>query len=213
MVTPVRRLRVATCLIALSMLAAAAADADEQPATSPTRDVDVSYRVAGPDAATPAEQRVRWAAAAGLQRIDPPTPGLHIIIDTRTHHLASVRDKERVALEIDQTAAPPASGAGAGYTRLGTASVAGLDCTVWQASHAPGMPELCFTSDGVLLRVVANGNVLAEATRVTYAPANPADFQIPSDYRRIVPGPATSAPPPPTAPTTTPTPAPKESTP
>jgi hypothetical protein len=37
----------------------------------------------------------------------------------------------------------------------------------------------------VLLRVSAGGHVVAEATRVTYAPANPADFAIPPDYRHV----------------------------
>ncbi len=193
-----RLLRAVTCLIALPLLAAVPARADDQPATTPTRDVDISYRVAGPDGAAPAEQRVRWDAAGGRQRIEPPTPGLHSIVDTRAHHLASVRDKERLALEIDQSQARPAPGAAAGYTRLGTATIAGLDCAVWREGRAADAPELCFTADGVLLRVVSAGKVMAEATRVTYGPANPADFDIPADYRRIVarpPAPTPASPP------------------
>lgn len=197
---------VALSLSALSLLAAAPARADEQPATMPTRDVDIAYRLAGPEGAAPPEQRVRWDVAGGRQRIDPPTPGLRIIVDTRAHHLSSVRDKERLALEIDQSQARPAAGAEAGYTRLGTASIAGLDCTVWREGAGDAGPELCFTADGVLLRVVSAGKVVAEATRVTYGPADPADFDIPADYRRIL-----AKPPPPPADSTTP--APKEATP
>jgi hypothetical protein len=198
-----RRRLAATCLIAsLPLFAAAGARAADQPATTPARDVDITYRVAGSTGAGSAEQRVRWDVAAGRQRIDPPTPGLHIIIDTRTHHLASVRDAEKLALEIDQGDVAAAPGAGGRLLRRGTASVAGLPCTVWQAGEAAGTPELCFTDDGVLLRVVASGQTVAEAVRVTYAPSNPADFEVPQDYRRVVrkppaTPPATTAPTPP----------------
>ena len=197
--------RVALCLSALLPLAAPPARAGEQPATTPTRDVDIAYRLAGADGAAPPEQRVRWDVAGGRQRIDPPMPGLHIIVDTRAHRLASVRDKERLALEIDQSQARPAPGAEAGYTRLGTASIAGIGCTVWREGAAEGGPELCFTADGVLLRVVSAGKVVAEATRVSYGPADPADFDIPADYRRIL-----AKPPPPAGIATT---APKETAP
>ena len=175
----------AACLIVLPLLAAARARADGQPATMPTRDVDITYHLAASKNLPAAEQRVRWEAAAGRQRIDPPASDLHIIVDNHTHHLISVRDKEKLALDIDQSAVqPPPDGPGA-YTKLGTATVAGLACTVWQANAAPGTPHLCFTDDGVLLRVVTGGQVIVEAVHVTYAPANPADFEVPADYRRI----------------------------
>ena len=178
--------RATTCVLALSLLAAATARAADQPTTTPARDVDITYRVPTPTGAAPAEQRVRWDVAGGRQRIDPPTPGLHIIVDTRTRHLASVRDAEQLALEIDEADIKPAAGAAPSYARRGTATVAGLDCTVWQAGDAAGTPELCFTDDGVLLRIVAAGQVVAEAVRVAYGPSNPADFEIPPGYRHLV---------------------------
>lgn len=180
----------------LLSLAAAPAFADGQPVTVPTRDVDITYRLPGPN---PADQRVRWQAATGKERIDPPAPGLHLIIDPRAHRFASVRDAEKLAMEIDQTDIRPAAGAppSATYVARGADTVAGLACTVWQA--AGGGPLLCFTADGVLLRVVAEGRVVAEAVRVTFAPADPADFVVPPDYRRVVrqtsaPNPATPNP-------------------
>jgi hypothetical protein len=197
MPSPLRRPHATTGLIALFLLTAAGARAADQPATTPARDVDITYRIAGPNGPAPSEQRVRWDVAAGRQRIDPPAPGLHIIIDTRTHHLASVRDAEQLVLEIDQGAITPAAGAPASYTRRGAATVAGLACTVWQTGEAAGTPELCFTDDGVLLRIVTGGQVVAEAVRVTYAPSNPADFEVPPGYRRIVRAQPPPPPPPP----------------
>ncbi len=165
----------------VTVLAAASARA-QQPALSPTRDVDITYRLAGPEGAPPAEQRVRWDVAGGRQRIDTPTPGLHIIVDSRTHHLASVRDAEKLVLEFGQ----PPVGVSSTYVKRGDALVADLACTIWQLADAATSPEICLTDDGVLLRVQSGGQVAAEATRVVFGPSNPANFTIPLDYRRIV---------------------------
>jgi hypothetical protein len=170
----------AICSI-VTVLAGAPARA-QQPALSPTRDVDITYRLAGPDGAVPAEQRVRWDVAGGRQRIDTPTQGLHIVVDSHTHHLASVRDAEKLVLEFDQSGLPPPGT----YAKRGDATVAGLACTIWQLADAASSPELCLTDDGVLLRVEAGGRVAAEATRVVFGPSDPANFTIPLDYRHIV---------------------------
>lgn len=166
-------------------VAAAPAHA-QQPTLAPTRDVDITYRLAGPQGAPPAEQRVRWDVAGGRQRIDTPTPGLHIVVDRRTHHLASVRDAEKLVLEFDQSGMQPPPGVATLYVRRGNATVAGLACTIWQLADAAGTPQMCLTDDGVLLRVESGGQVAAEATRVVFGPSDPADFTIPLDYRRIV---------------------------
>jgi len=180
------------CLFALPLIAAALpAHAADQPATTPARDVDITYRVAGPPGAASAEQRVRWDIGRGLERIDPPTPGLHIIVDAGHHRIASVRDAEKLAMEIDQSGVRPAGGdAAAHYTRRGSDTVAGLACGVWQADGSGAAPLLCFTDDGVLLRVAAAGQTVAEAVRVRYAPSQAADFDIPDGYRRVVREPA-----------------------
>lgn len=174
------------CLTALAPFAVAGAQAGDQPTTMPTRDVDVLYRLAGAADGKPAEQRVRWQAATGRQRIDPPTPGLHIIVDPRAHRLASIRDAERLALEIDQSEIKPLGGSVTHYARRGEDSVGGIACTVWQAGPEQGAPLLCFTDDGVLLRVASAGRVVIEAVRVTYAPSDPADFEVPAGYQHIV---------------------------
>ncbi len=173
----------ATCLMAV-LLEQTPARA-QQPALTPTRDVDITYRLAGPEGAPPAEQRVRWDVADGRQRIDTPTPGLHIIVDSRSHHLASVRDAEKLSLEFDQSGMMPPPGTVTNYAKRGDATVAGLPCTIWQLPDADS-PQMCLTEDGVLLRVQSGDRVVAEATRVIFGPSNPADFTIPLDYRRIV---------------------------
>ena len=114
-----RRILAATCLIALPLLAASGARAADQPTLTPTRDVDITYRVAGPNGT--AEQRVRWDVAGGRQRIDPPTPGLHIIVDTHTHHDSPVPHARDWPARARNSASSSGAG-GAGHHCAGTSS-------------------------------------------------------------------------------------------
>jgi hypothetical protein len=169
--------------VALALPPGPPARASDAPATVPSRDVDVVYRLGPPGGADPRRERVRWDVAHGLQRIDPPTPGLHMILDYRTKRLVSLRDRERLALVIDGAAIPAAVG---GYVRHGDATVAGLPCTDWETRPAQGEPSLiCFAPDGVTLRLSQRGVVLIEAISVSYAPADPTVFAVPSDFRAI----------------------------
>ena len=179
--------------VALLVLAPAAAAAQERPTLAPSRDIDIVYMMVQTDAPggpRVVEERLRWAAAAGKLRIDPPIPGLWMVMDTSTRRLATVRDSERSVLEIDSPQAMPwpAPGAAAAFQRHGADTVAGLPCTEWQTADVTGAPTLaCITDDGVLLRASAAGRVLVEALHLRYATPDPAVFRIPEDYRKITP--------------------------
>jgi hypothetical protein len=67
--------------------------------------------------------------------------------------------------------------------------IAGQACTDWATAGAGTETVLCLTGDGVLLRVQAGGRTLVEANRVTYAPADPNLFAIPTDYNHMTPPP------------------------
>jgi hypothetical protein len=180
---------------ALLVLAPVAAAAQERPALIPSRDIDVVYMMVQADAPggpRVVEERLRWAAAAGKLRIDPPIPGLWMVMDTRTRRLATVRDSERSVLEIESPQAMPwpAPTAGASFQRRGSDTVAGQPCTEWQTADMTGAPTLaCITDDGVLLRASAAGRVLVEALHLSYATPDPSVFRIPEDYRKITPPP------------------------
>lgn len=173
------RLRTAL-LIALMPVAAAAQD---RPNALPTRDVDVTYRSepGGPASGTVVEQRSRFSATAQRTRLDLPTPGLFSIMDYRTHTLSLVSQADQKVLQTAGAAPPPPD-----WIRRGQDQVAGLPCTEWEARDSVGQPALtCFTPDGVLLRVRRGVQVLAVATRVTYAP-QPADlFVVPPEFERV----------------------------
>ncbi len=166
---------------------------------TPTRDVDVVYMMVqadAPDGPRVVEERMRWAIAAGRLRIDPPTPGMWMVMDTRTRRMATVRDPERSVLEIDSPQAMPGPAPGGAFQRGPDDSVAGLRCTEWRTKDVTGTPTLaCITADGVLLRASAAGHVLVEALHVAYVAQDPAVFRIPEDYQRLTPPPLKRLPP------------------
>ena len=190
--------RIAASLLALCP---AVATAQDRPPLTPTRDVDVVYMMVREDApGGPAvvEERMRWAVAAGKLRVDPPTPGMWVVMDTHTRLVFAVRDAERSVLELPsgQTTPVPAPSAAAPFRRLGPDSVAGVACTDWQTTDVTGAAtRACITADGVLLRAASGPRVLVEALRVAYAPQDASVFAIPDDYRRMIP-PALKRPPP-----------------
>lgn len=171
--------------LALLLLAGTAA-AQERPPTVPTRDVDVTYRM-GAGAAM--EQRTRWQAAERRMRIDAPTPGVYMIVDYASRRMSMVSDADRGVLELEAKAGPlpgqTADGTGAGFVRGGTAQIAGFACTEWQTRDSQGAgTTACITDDGVLLRARQGDQVLAEASRVAYEPADPGAFRVPDGYSR-----------------------------
>ncbi len=163
----------------------------DRPRLRPSSDVDVTYRstagAAKPNAG-PLEQRVRWLAATGTMRIDPPTPGMYVIIDYLARRMSVVRVADHSAIDM---AAPESIGGIAGaptngtYIRRGEDMVAGVNCTDWETTGRGGQRVLaCITADGVLLRVRAGSQTLVTATAVHYAPQDPAAFKVPPDYTR-----------------------------
>ncbi len=170
------------------LLMSGPASAQDRPITVPTRDVDVVYRVGGG-----LEQRMRWGVTLGKLRVDPPSPGLYMVLDTRTRVMETVREGERTVLQIDAAGQPTGgqipSGAppGQNFVRHGDAQVAGLACVMWDTVDTSGQATTaCLTADGVMLRAETAGGVLLEATSVRFAPLPESVFRVPSDYQRII---------------------------
>lgn len=163
----------------LAASASGAAFAQERPPVLPTRDVDITYR--SEQSGKVLEQRSRFSAVAQRMRVDAPTPGVYTIMDYRSHVLAFVSDADRAALETSTPQSTPPA-----YQRRGADQVAGLPCTEWEVPDTTGHPALtCLTADGVMLRARRGAQVLAVATRVAYAPLDPALFTIPPGYERV----------------------------
>ncbi|MGI3778833.1 MAG: hypothetical protein ACRYGC_16200 [Janthinobacterium lividum] len=179
-----------------------AARAEAPPLLIPTRDVDVVYRMPPPPgaAATPATtpaptQRLRWRVADRRLRVDPPGEGVFMIVDYAAHSMEMVEIGARQVIDMPP---PPGLGAaapsGARFERLGQASVADTACTEWRTTDMQGAAAtVCLTPDGVLLRAASGSRVMAEATRVSYAPQDTILFRVPDGYRHVAPAAAPAA--------------------
>jgi hypothetical protein len=170
----------------LAIAAALTLGAAVGPVLRPARDVDITYQLGSANGA-PLQERLRWNVTAQRLRVDPPTPGLYVIIDLRARRMDMVRSSDRSVIE----AAAPASVAGlpddaaASAQREGEETVAGLLCTDWAMRDSAGQPTtVCLTDDGVLLRARAGGQTLLTATEVHYGPSEPALFTPPAGYAR-----------------------------
>ena len=175
----------APTLLALPLLACAApALAQQAPVVQPTRDVDVTYRVPVPGGTdTFLLQRLRWSAARREQRVDLPTSGNWMVLDFNAHRMALVRDASREVVDLPSPQGADQPGGGAGYTRVGPATVDGLACTTWQTVDTRGQATLaCYTDDGVLLRATSGTRTLMQAVNVSYGAQDEAIFRPPADY-------------------------------
>jgi hypothetical protein len=168
----------------------------ERPVLRPLHDVDVTYEL-DTGGGSPLQERLRWNAASQRLRIDPPAPGLYVIIDLAARRMSTVRMTERTVIEMaapDNVAGMPDSAA-AGAVRQGADVVAGLACTEWDMTDAAGEPvRVCLTDDGVLLRARAGGRTLLSAETVHYGPVDAALFQVPAAYARQKLGPQPGGP-------------------
>jgi hypothetical protein len=186
----VRAATLAAALLALGILPAAAATppaATPQgpPATLPGRDVDVTYQVTAPGHEL--TQRMRWDVADHLLRVDPPSPGLYMVMDYARHEISMVQVQAKRVLQASGVgmAIPGATPGNAPFTRAGSATIAGLPCTNWQTKDAAGQPtEVCLTDDGVLLRARIGGHTAMVARSVDYAAQPASVFALPAGWPR-----------------------------
>lgn len=174
--------------LVLLLLLAFPAAAQDRPHTVPQRDVDVTYRAG--TGAQAMEQRSRWRVADGKVRLDPPTPGVYMILDTRAGTMAMVSDADRGVVDLPL---PPMPGTvraapGAAMARVGSDRVAGLPCTEWEATDTQGLPTVaCYTDDGVMLRARRGATVFVEAKTVAYVTPDDAAFAVPPSYAHARP--------------------------
>ncbi len=174
------------------LLFAAPALAQDKPAITPQRDVDVTYAIASPVAGSaPLSQRMRWSVGSGRLRVDPPAQDMYMVVDYRARRMMVVRPSDRAVLDLD-AAGPGLPGAPSDgqFARQAAESIAGLACTDWQTLDAAGVTAvICLTADGVMLRASREGQILLQATSVSYAPQDAAAFDTPAGYRHITPPP------------------------
>lgn len=176
------------------LLAALPAAAQERPALLPSRDVAVTYQVTAGQGQGH-ELRMAWLVAERKLRVDAAGAPGWSVIDQRAGRMLVVMDQQRTVLEMPANSGPgglsiptepPAS---ARFTKAGSATVAGLRCTLWKYEDGERKGETCLTADGVMLRssgsLGSSRSGAVEATRVAYGAQDPARFQAPPGYRSM----------------------------
>ena len=136
------------------------------------------------------EEILSWAHAAGAARSDEDCLIWNRYmskIGWRDDRSETVREQDRVVVQIDSPGAVPGQVSGAAFAARGTARIAGLDCTQWATTDTDGRPTLaCITQDGVLLQAASGDHVLLVAVEVRYAEQDAALFRVPEGYRRVI---------------------------
>lgn len=176
------RMRCLPLLITLSLAISTPLWAEAQdPAVLPTRDVDISYQITRPNQPTIIERR-RWSASEHLQRVDGPDKST-TIFDRDKGEFTLVNPSNRTYRRFEGVPRMPmAPGRGVTLTRGGESVIAGLHCVDWSWMRDEETHTACLTPDGVLLRLVIDGNTVMQARSVNYGQQRKELFRVPSNY-------------------------------
>lgn len=163
------------------LLAAAPIRAEDAPVLLPNRDADIAYDVARPQKPK-IRERVRWLAAEHLERVDASGRAT-TIFDHEAHTITLLTPPNRTFRRLDQVARRPLEPQpGAALGRGADAVVAGLPCTDWSWTEDAEKHTVCATADGVILRLVVDGQTFIEARSVKYGSQKDDLFRIPANY-------------------------------
>jgi hypothetical protein len=171
-------------VVALSVGAVASVShsGEQQPQTAPTRDVDITYQITQPGLPVIIERR-RWLASRHLRRVDGPDKSA-TIFDQSSGELTLLNAANHTYRMLQGPAAKRMSPEeGAELKRRGESKIAGLTCVDWSWMDDTEMHTACLTPDGVLLRLIVDGQIVAEARSVLYAPQSPDLFEVPPGYQ------------------------------
>ncbi len=176
-----RQFRSVFCVAVLFLGNAAAAGAEEQPNLVPTRDVDIRYEVTRPQRPK-VHERVRWLAAEHLERVDTSGRSTSIFEhDANTVTLLTPANRTFRKLDhVPRRLLEPEPGAV--LARGADATIARLPCTDWSWTEDGEKHTVCATADGVVLRLVIDGQTFIEARLVKYGPQKVDLFRVPANY-------------------------------
>ena len=165
----------------MPLLAALSRSDEQQPQTTPVRDVDIVYQITRPGQPAIVERR-RWLASQQLRRVDGPG-NFATIFDQKTGDFTLLNTANHTYRMLEGP--PPkrmSPQQGTTLKRGGESKIAGLKCIDWSWMDDTEMHAACLTSDGVLLRLVIDGQIVAEARSVLYAAQPPELFEVPRGF-------------------------------
>ena len=153
----------------------------DQPKLLPTRDVEITYDVTRPPKRKTREY-VRWLASEHLERVESSGRSI-TIFDRGAHVVTLLMPANRTYSKLDGAPRRPSEPEpGAILKRGSDAVLAGLACADWSWTEDVETHTICTTADGVMLRLIVDGQTYAEARSVKYAPQKAELFQVPPNY-------------------------------
>jgi hypothetical protein len=154
---------------------------EQQPQTTPTRDVDIIYQITRPGQPMIVERR-RWLASEQLRRVDGPDKSA-TIFDPNRGEFTLLNAANHTYRKLEGLPRKPmAPQKGTTLKRGSESKIAGLSCIDWSWMDDTETHTACLTPDGVLLRVVIDGQIVMQARSVLYAAQSPELFKVPPGY-------------------------------
>ena len=187
-------MRLQFMVAALTVLGSAVpAAAQEHPLFRPTRDVTVDYHETGnaTPGATDHTMKMYFSAGGDRMRVELTGRPAVMIVDRAAGKsvMLMVAQQKYIEMPYDAKRAMVFDHPEGTLTRKGTDTVAGLQCTVYDAHGPHGEAEICLTADGVMLRAAnmdpsEHGHRL-EAVKVTYGTLSDSLFKPPAGYQKL----------------------------
>jgi hypothetical protein len=167
---------------------------DHPSVMQPTRDVMVEYHVSGvmQGAAQRSDSIRMFFTDHGMKlRIEPVGQPAYSIVDRTAGRMIMVMTPQHAYLEVpyDPKRVMAFDDKSATFTRLGSDTVAGIGCTVYDTKRQDRSGQVCLSDDGLMLRAKSDnpgqGGGELEATRVAYGPQAPSLFAPPPDFQKM----------------------------
>jgi hypothetical protein len=162
--------------------------AEQPPLFLPSRDVSVIYVVTWSDKPG-VQERMSWSAGQRLERVDGPWST--IIFDRQAKEIVLLNPATRAYSVLDgvpRWAIEPQPRSR--VTRGANFVIAGLRCISWSWMDDDEERHVaCVTHDGVVLRLIIDGQTKLEALSVIYGPQSPELFDIPPGYAQPIDSP------------------------
>jgi hypothetical protein len=180
---------------ALLGLTALPAVALAQPVVEPTRDVMVTYHITGNQMGRPGDPKIdtiKMGYSAGGNRtwIEPAGSSMRMIADKSAGRMFVIMLDKQVYMEMpyDPHKAMTFSAENAKFSRTGTATIAGIGCTMYDVQGQKENGTACLTDDGVLLKAVTKDPQhphTLEATAVQYGSQPASAFAPPDGFQKM----------------------------
>ena len=173
----------------IAILLAAAAPPPDRPPAAPVRDAILAYHITSSADAFDIGVVVR--SAGGAIRVDLPDHS-YMLATPADHTLVMVVPTEGTAMDLPWSDGPQALfllDNRMTFVRKGEATVAGLRCSVWDATLGGPHSTLCITADGLMLRSAGQDpqgrRTLIEAVAVRYQSLPVEEFSIPPGFDHL----------------------------